>query len=262
MTRGSEKEGAVHLLIDGAIAKLIFDRPAARNAMTWAMYEQLAEGLRTIEADPAVRVAVLRGQGGQAFVAGTDIAQFTAFKSGDDGVAYERRIDRYVEALERVRVPTIAVVDGMAVGGGLAIANACDFRLATPGAKFGVPIARTLGNCLSPANLRRLTATLGPSRVKKMLLLAEMLPAESLAATAYVTIVPDADMEGEIERMCRRLLEHAPLSMQATKIMLHRLASDPTTDAADLIAACYGSDDFAIGVRAFLAKQRPEWTGK
>ena len=157
-----DEDGAVRYRVEGGVAHLTFDRPGARNAMTFAMYDALAEGLARIEADPSVRVAVLRGAGGKAFVAGTDIEQFTGF-TGADGVAYEARIDAYVEGLERVRVPTVAVVEGWAVGGGLAIANACDIRVAQSGARFGVPIARTLGNCLSPANLRRLTATLGQS---------------------------------------------------------------------------------------------------
>ncbi|GJE52782.1 Short-chain-enoyl-CoA hydratase [Methylobacterium tardum] len=147
------------------------------------MYEEQAAGLARIEADLAIRVAVLCGAGGKAFVAGTDIEQFVGF-SGDDGVAYEAQIDTYVAALKRVRVPMIAVVEGLAVGGGLAIANACNLRIAAAGARFGVPIARTLGNCLSSANLRRLTATLGLSSVKRMLLLADMPTAESRSATA------------------------------------------------------------------------------
>ncbi len=109
--------------------------------------------------DKNIRVAILRGTGGKAFISGTDISQFKAFASGEDGLAYEAKIDHFVETVERLRVPSIAAVEGYAVGGGLAIANACDIRIATPGARFGVPIARTLGNCLSAANIRKLCAT-------------------------------------------------------------------------------------------------------
>lgn len=256
------EEGAVHLRIEDRVARITFDRPAARNAMTWRMYEQLAQALATIEADETIRVAVLRGAGGKAFVAGTDIAQFTAFSGGEDGVAYERRIDSYVEALEQTRVPTLAVVDGLAVGGGLAMANACDFRLATPGARFGVPIARTVGNCLSPANVRRLVAKLGSGFVANMLLLAELPTAEALAGLGYATIVQPDEMDAAIERLCARLLGHAPLSMQASKTMLRRLATDSQAEADDLIRACYGSEDFRRGVRSFLAKETPDWQGR
>ena len=167
----SSGDGQVTLRIADSVAHVLFDRPWARNAMTWAaMYDGLAAACGAINENSNVRVAVLRGAGGKAFVAGTDIAQFRQFSNGDDGVAYEARIDGFVDTLERLRVPSIAVVEGFAVGAGLAIANACDFRIAASGARFGVPIARTLGNCLSAANLRRLCITLGVSWVKSCLL--------------------------------------------------------------------------------------------
>lgn len=257
----SEREGAVRYRVEGGIAHLTFDRPAARNAMTWRMYEELAEGLARIEAAPAIRVAVLRGAGGQAFVAGTDIEQFVGF-SGEDGVAYEARIDAYVAALERVRVPTVAVVEGMAVGGGLAIANACDLRVATPGARFGVPIARTLGNCLSPSNLRRLTATLGLSTVKRMLLLADMPTAETLEPLGYLAAIATPEtLEATVTRLCSRLLGHAPVTLRVTREMLTALATDPDVSGEAGIRACYGSRDFAEGVQAFIEKRPAVWRG-
>ncbi|WP_158808894.1 enoyl-CoA hydratase [Beijerinckia sp. L45] len=263
MNAQAETEGAVRYEAEGGIARLTFDRPAARNALTWRMYDELADGIAKANADLSVKVVVLRGAGGKAFVAGTDISQFSAFSSGADGVAYEQRIDAYVDALERIRVPTIAVIEGLAIGGGLAIANACDIRIATPGSRFGVPIARTLGNCLSPANLRRLTATLGLSVVKRMLLLAELMTAETLQPMGYVAAIVDAAaLDDEIAKTCTRLLGHAPVSMAVTREMLQRLAHDPATEAADLISACYGSEDFASGVRAFLNKETAIWKGR
>jgi enoyl-CoA hydratase len=193
------------------------------------VYEEQAAGLARIEADLAIRVAVLCGAGGKAFVAGTDIEQFVGF-SGDDGVAYEAQIDTYVAALKRVRVPMIAVVEGLAVGGGLAIANACDLRVAAAGARFGVPIARTLGNCLSPANLRRLTATLGLSTVKRMLLLADMPTAESLEPLGYrAAIASPETLDATVAQICQRLLGHAPVTMRVTREMPAALAVDPNT---------------------------------
>lgn len=257
----SEREGAVRYRAEGGIAYLTFDRPAARNAMTWRMYEELADGLARIEADSAIRVAVLRGTGGKAFVAGTDIEQFVGF-TGEDGAAYEARIDAYIAALEQVRVPTIAVVEGLAVGGGLAIANACDLRIATAGARFGVPIARTLGNCLSPANLRRLTATLGLSTVKRMLLLADMPTAESLEPLGYLAAIASPNtLDATLAQICHRLLGHAPVTMRVTREMLAALAMDPNHDGDDGIRTCYGSRDFAEGVRAFLDKRTATWSG-
>ncbi|MEO7548831.1 MAG: enoyl-CoA hydratase/isomerase family protein, partial [Ramlibacter sp.] len=162
MTTG---EGAVRLEIEGRVASVLFDRPQARNAMTWSMYEALGSICKRLQSDREVRVVTLRGAGGAAFVAGTDIAQFQAFTSGEDGVAYERQIDAAIALLESLPMPTVAVLEGWTVGGGLAIATACDIRIGTPELKLGVPIARTLGNCLSVANLARLVAAFGRGRV-------------------------------------------------------------------------------------------------
>src|SRR5580692_7425138 len=213
-SEASSGDGKVTLRIAGAVAHVLFDRPWARNAMTWAMYDGLAAACAEINGNSRIRVAVLRGAGGKAFVAGTDIAQFREFANGDDGVAYEARLDGFIDTLERLRVPTIAVVEGFAVGAGLAIANACDIRVAASGSRFGVPIARTLGNCLSAANLRRLCATLGVSWVKRMLVLAETPTAETLLPVGYLAaVVPRDTLDEEIERLCNQLIGNAPLSI-------------------------------------------------
>ena len=169
----------------GKIATVIFDRPAAHNAMTWQMYEQLDAACARIRAEHDVRVAVFRGAGGKAFIAGTDIAQFQQFRSAEDGLAYEEKMESYIDAVESLPVPTLAVIEGYAIGGGLAIAAACDLRIATTGSRFGVPIARTLGNCLSMRNYARLVAALGAPRAKRMLLLAENLSAEEALAGGF-----------------------------------------------------------------------------
>lgn len=254
--------GRVHLRVEGAVATLVFDRPAARNAMTWAMYEQLAAHCRGLAGDAqGLRAVVLRGAGGQAFIAGTDIEQFRAFASGEDGVAYEEKVGHFVGLLEAVPLPTIAVVEGWAVGGGMVLANACDLRVATPGARFGVPIARTLGNCLSAANVQRLAATLGISLVRRMLLLAEMPAAEQLPP-GYVSVVPAADLDAHVAGLCARLAGHAPITLQVSKEMLRRLAADPCAPDDDLVRRTYGSADFREGIDAFLAKRPPQWRGR
>jgi enoyl-CoA hydratase len=256
-------DGNVTLRIAGAVARVLFDRLWARNAMTWAMYDGLAAACAAINENSRVRVAVLRGAGGKAFVAGTDIAQFREFANGDEGVAYEAKLDGLIDTLERLRVPSIAVVEGFAVGSGLAIANACDIRIAASGARFGVPIARTLGNCLSAANLRRLCATLGVSWVKRMLLLAEMPQAESLLPIGYLeAVVAQKALDAEVERLCDRLLGHAPLTIAATRETLRRLAIAPDVEIADLITACYSSTDFQRGTTAFGTGTRIDWAGR
>ena len=153
----------------GVAAWLTFDRPEAHNAMTFAMYDRLVEHCETVDADDAIKVMVLRGAGGKAFVAGTDIRQFAEFKSAQDGLVYEARIDAVLDRLEAVRKPTIALVDGFAMGSGLAISAACDLRVITPDAKFGMPIARTVGNCLSMGNYARLAQALGAPRLKDLM---------------------------------------------------------------------------------------------
>ena len=255
-------EGRVHLTLKAGVASVVFDRPQARNAMTWAMYGQLETICKQLHADRAVRVVTLRGAGGEAFVAGTDIEQFKAFQSGDDGVRYERRIEQCMDLLEALPMPSLAVVEGWAIGGGLAIATACDFRIATPSSRFGVPIARTLGNCLSMANLARLGAVWGIPRVKRMLMLAEIIGApEALDCGFLSRLCEPAELDAEVARFCERLTSLAPLTQTAAKEGLRRLMTQDLPPDEDLIRSCYGSSDFGEGVDAFVAKRNPSWTG-
>lgn len=256
-------DGTVRYERRGAAAYITFDRPAARNAMTWAMYDELATACSRLAEDKEVRVAVFRGAGGKAFVAGTDIAQFLEFKSVEDGVNYERKIEPFMTTLEALPMPTLCVVEGWAIGGGFAIAACCDLRIATPGSRFGVPIARTLGNCLSVANHARLVAVLGVARTKKMLMLAENLKAdEALAAGFLAEIVAPDKLDARIEEICDRLATNAPITMRATKEALRRLVHAAVPEGEDLVRAAYGSADFGIGVEAFVKKHAPRWTGK
>jgi enoyl-CoA hydratase/carnithine racemase len=256
-------DGAVHFTRDGGVARITFDRPAARNAMTWRMYQRLAEICAELKEARDIRVAVFRGAGGKAFIAGTDIAQFLDFTSAEDGIAYEAKMEGYLSALEALPMPTLAVIEGWAIGGGLAIAACCDLRIATPEARFGVPIARTLGNCLSVANHARLVAALGASRAKRMLLLAENLTADEALAGGFLSaIVAPAELETRVAELCDRLQGHAPVTMRVTKEAVRRITLAGLPGDDDLIRACYGSDDFRTGVRAFVEKKPPAWTGK
>ena len=254
--------GQVDYEVKDGIAYVTFNRPEARNAMTWAMYDGLARACDQILADDNVRVALLRGAGG-SFVAGTDIQQFTAFEGGKDGLAYEKRIEASIDQIEQVGKPLVAVIEGFATGGGLIIAASCDFRIATPDARFGVPIARTLGNCISVGNVARLLAHFGTARAKRMLMLAEMVDAEEARSCGFVEAIhPAAEIGAKAEAMCKRLIGHAPITMRAAKEAMRRLTMATIPDGSDLIRACYGSADFKEGIRAFLGKRKPEWTGK
>ena len=255
-------DGSVHLSIRAGVASVVFDRPAARNAMTWAMYERLNQICEQLTSDTSVRVVTFRGAGGQAFVAGTDIEQFTTFGSGEDGVAYEKQIDQCIARLESLPMPTVAVIEGWTIGGGLAIATACDFRIATTGSRVGVPIAKTLGNCLSVANLARLSAVFGIPRVKRMLMLAEVLTADEALACGFVLqLVEAGDTDVILNKLCERLAALAPLTQSVSKEGLRRLVSHAIPSDEDLIRRCYGSDDFREGVSAFVAKRSPAWKG-
>jgi len=255
------------LLFDkrGDVAWVTFNRPQARNALTFAMYRGLAEICERIGRTREARVLVITGAGERAFAAGTDIAQFKDFKSGEDGIAYETKMDATLEIIERCPVPTIAAVSGFCTGGGIAIAGACDFRLAAANAQFGVPIARTLGNCLSMSNYARLASLVGPQTVKEMLLLAKMIDApRALQAGLVMEVLPDPPpLLDRAHEIASTLAGHAPITLATTKEAMRRLqAKSAEQNIDDLIRHTYGSADFKEGMNAFLEKRAPKWTGR
>lgn len=246
------------------VAILTLNRPQARNALTFAMYEGLITLCGRIAADEAVKAVIVTGAGDKAFAAGTDIAQFRGFSSPEDALGYERFMDRVMDALERLPVPSIAAIAGACTGGGAAIAAACDLRVATEDARYGFPIARTLGNCLSLTNLKRLSALIGPARVKDILFTARLVDAhEALAIGLYNEVVADAGaLRARAAALATQLAGHAPLTLRATKEGLRRLAMDAEPEGEDLVLMTYLSADFREGMEAFLAKRPPQWRGR
>ena len=242
------------------IGFITFNRPQARNALTFAMYEELGR----ITADPAgVRALVITGAGEKAFAAGTDINQFRAFSGPEDAIAYESRLDRVLGALERCPVPTIAAIAGACTGGGAGIAAACDLRIAAANARFGFPIARTLGNCLSMANISRLAALIGPARVTEVIFTARLVDAEEARSIGLVgEVLPDpAALAERATALAQTVAGNAPLTLRATKEALRRLRDNLPPDE-DLIRLCYTSADFREGMDAFLNKRAPVWQGR
>jgi len=247
------------------LAFLTFNRPGARNALTWEMYQGLLDACETVDQRADLRVLIVRGAGGKAFAAGTDISQFTSFRSAEDGIEYERRLDSVIDRLERVTRPTIAQVQGYATGGGCAIALTCDLIVCSPDARFGVPIAKTLGNCLSIANCARMIDLLGPARFKELIFSARLLDVQEASGLGLVTQVAGAErIDAAVRDLATTMAGHAPLTIAATKEMVRRIqeARRPAAETAhDLIGRVYASADFKEGVEAFLAKRPPRWTG-
>ncbi|HEY9537454.1 MAG TPA: enoyl-CoA hydratase [Kiloniellaceae bacterium] len=247
------------------IGVVTFNRPEARNALTFAMYEGLAEICERAPDKGDARALVLRGAGNKAFAAGTDIAQFRSFKTAEDALGYEQRIDKVLGAVERCPLPTVAALAGACTGGGAGIAAACDVRIAGRDLKFGFPIARTLGNCLSAHNLARLSALMGAGRTREMIFTSRLVLAEEALAVGLVTelLADKAAVEQRALELAALLAGQAPLTLRATKEALRRLtAATAEVDDKDLIVLCYTSEDFREGLEAFLAKRKPDWKGR
>ena len=254
--------------VDQHIANVTLNRPDARNALTFGMYQALADLCQqagTAQDDRHIKAIVIAGAGEKAFAAGTDIGQFTAFETLQDGHDYEAQIEAVISSIESCRVPVIAALHGAVTGGGLVIAAAAHLRLASADVKIGMPIARTLGNCLAIANLRRLVALFGEARVAHMILTAELLSADQALASGFVHDVLEdrATMLARATALAQRLTTMAPLTIQSSLDGLRRLRhATACPDDSDLIAACYASEDFAEGVAAFLEKRKPNWSGR
>ena len=248
------------LEITGNLAWVTFNNPAARNALTWPMYEELKTICDALAKNIDIRVVIFRGAGDKAFVSGSDIQQFVDLQKDE---AYEVAVDQIFASLQQLPMPTIAMIEGLAVGSGLLMATACDFRISTIEARFGIPVAKTLGNCLSPSNLSWIAAHLGIPTVKKMLLTAELIKAPELRESGYLyqTVEP-SEIHEAVKALAQRLATLAPITQKSSKLTLARLLQSNLPDCTDLMRETYNSADFREGVNAFLEGRSPQWTGK
>ncbi len=253
----TERKGSVHWII--------FNRPQARNALTWGMYDALVKECERVNQDDSIRVVVITGNGG-AFAAGTDISQFRAFKTAQDALDYEKQANHMAETVESVRVPVIAAIAGACTGGGASIATSSDIRIASPSAKFGIPIARTLGNCLSQKNYARVVSAFGVPRAKELLMTARLMNAQELLAAGYVSevVATEEELLPRAQALAETMASFAPLTLQVTKKAINRVRDQlfPIEDDKDFIETCYLSEDFREGIEAFLAKRKPVWRGR
>lgn len=262
-------DGDLLFRINDGIGIITFNRPESRNALTFDMYDRLnaisdavSDTVANSGGSSGISALVLHGAGDRAFAAGTDIGEFRNLSTDEQAMAYENQMDKVLDAFEKIPVPTIAAISGACTGGGAAIAGACDLRLCNSYLKYGFPVARTLGNCLSAQNLSRQIWLLGASRVKDLMLSARLMGAEEAQSAGLVTTVTDTPFEDAME-MAESMKLNAPLTMSATKEAMRRLrlASADISDR-DLIVQCYTSEDFQEGRDAFLAKRSPQWKGK
>ena len=266
-SQGSPQDSSQDILYElrDGIGRITFNRPQARNAFTFAMYERLAQICDEANRDRAIKVLVLQGAGDKAFAAGTDINQFRAFTTPQHAHEYESRIDRVLTGLEQCRVPTIAAITGACTGGGAGIAACCDLRVGTKTTRIGFPIARTLGNCLSLPSYNRLVYLVGPALVKDIVFQARLIEADEALAKGLVMELTDdqATLLKRAEEITRLVASHAPLTLQATKEALLRLRPKVAHgEGNDLVLMCYMSQDFREGMEAFLNKRKPVWKGR
>lgn len=251
--------GKVLLETCDSVAIITLSRPEALNALTWEMYEQLDKHLDNLQNDSSIRVVIIRGDKNKSLAVGTDINQFQGF-TGEDGVNYEKRIDKIMTKLEEFPKPTIAAVNGFAVGGGMLIATSCDLRYATPNSRFGAPMARTLGNCLSLDNYRRLSEAVGAMRTKELLYTARLIPADEALSIGFLTeIFEEERFFNNVMEVATKISNHAPLTIKATKESFKTASHDKFEK---IIFNVYDSKDFAEGVNAYIEKRKPNWTGE
>ncbi len=268
MTKSTQlTDDELHFHAENQIGIITLNRPHRRNALTFAMYEQIRQicQLAGTDEDPhKLKVLIFRGGGDAAFAAGTDISQFKTFSGSQDAIDYEDMIESVLHEIENCQVPTIAALNGFVTGGGAAISACCALRIGSRDLRVGVPIAKTLGNCLAIANLRRFVSLIGEARTAYLLLTAQLIDADTALQAGFITECHDDKeaVDARAKELALSICQSAPLTTKASLVGLRRLRSaTPLPEDHDLIKMCFGSADFKEGVSAFFEKRPAQWKG-
>ncbi len=251
---------------DGRVGTVIFNNPERHNAMSLEMWEATVSFLEAFAKDPEVRVLVLTGAGGKAFISGADISKFADERSSKEGIArYNAAVERGYTAVHAFPKPTIAMIRGYCIGGGMGIASCCDIRVCSPNSRFAVPAAK-LGLGYDFPGLKRLVDLVGPSFTKEIFFTARQFDAAEAKDMGLVNrVVPEAELEAYVKNYADIIASNAPLTVNSIKFIVGEVLKDESKRdmqrCADLVAQCFASKDYIEGRQAFMEKRKPVFTG-
>jgi enoyl-CoA hydratase/carnithine racemase len=252
---------------DGAIGRIIFNNPARHNAVSLDMWQAVGQIMEDFESDPAIRVIVLSGAGGKAFVSGADISEFKEKRDSVEAAeAYSKVSESARLALQDTLKPTIAMIRGYCIGGGMATALACDLRIAAEGSKFGVPAAK-LGLGYAYDGIKKLIDVVGPAFAREIFYTARQFSTDEALAMGLINrVVPDGELEGYVNNYCATIAGNAPLTVRSVKqIVREALKDEGKRDMAlckRVVEECFASEDYTEGRTAFMEKRRPVFKGR
>ncbi len=250
-----------------AIATVVFNRPEVRNAISLAMWQEIAQVTDALGKDPTVRAVVYRGAGREAFASGADISEFKEVRKDVATVqAYNRQTEAAYQAIRQCPKPTVAMIFGFCMGGAMAIAMACDLRFAAMGAKFGIPAAR-LGIIYGLGSMRQLVDLVGPAYAKDILFSARTVEAEEALAIGFLSrLLPPEELESYTYEYLCKVAENAPLSVRGAKIIIEAVLEDGAVSQRErirqLTLEAFESQDYKEGTQAFLEKRPPRFEGR